>query len=187
MAAASDLEPITLRILRRTPLEPLLFLVGSAALWIGVLASSGQLRIWLLRLAIPAAFCAVILMIAMLYTWLGGEERRWLRLDDEGLTLYGDRIPWEAVMSAQWRSDAIKTRVRRPGIVLRLRPVDGYEPPRSASRSIDPTIYGIAGIELLDLIVRYAKPHTVYILPPRHGPFFGRSLREIVRVLVFPQ
>jgi hypothetical protein len=34
--------------------------------------------------------------------------------------------------------------------------------------SIDPTLFGMPGIELLDLIVRYAQPHTVYVLPPRH-------------------
>jgi hypothetical protein len=59
---------------------------------------------------------------------------------------------------------------RRPGVELRLRRVDGYEPPRSAKVAIDPTLFGISGKVLLDLIVRYARPHTVYVLAPRHPP-----------------
>lgn len=169
VAAASDLEPINLRTLRRPRLAPFSFLVVSAAtLWIAGLASSERRRPELLGVAVLLTLYAVIVVIAWM---VAGKEGRWLRLDDEGVILHGHRIPWEAVMSAQWRSDAIAHRI--PGIVLRLRPADGYEPPRSASVSIDPTLYGIAGIALLDMIVRYARPHTVYLLPPRHGPDLG--------------
>ena len=169
MAAASDLEPINLRIRRRTRLAPLSFLVLSpAVLWIAGLASSDRRRSELLGVAVLLTLYAIITVSAWMFA---SKKGRWLRLDDEGVTLHGHRIPWEAVMSAQWRSDAMAHRI--PGIVLRLRPADGYEPPRTASVSIDPTLYGIAGIELLEMIVQYARPHTVYVLPPRHGPDLG--------------
>jgi hypothetical protein len=166
VGTAFGLEPINLKIPRRTRVMPFSFLVlSAAALWIAGLVSSGELRFRLLGLAVIPTAYAVIAVIAWI---VAGEEGRWLRLDNEGVTVHGDRIPWEAVMSARWAVGAVLTRPRRPGIELRLRPVDGYQPPRSASVSIDPTLFGMPGIELLDLIVRYAQPHTVFVLPPRH-------------------
>ena len=166
VGTTSRLEPINLKILRRTRVMPFSFLVlSAAALWITGLVSSGELRPRLLGLAVIPTGYAVIAVIAWI---VAGEEGRWLRIDNEGVTVHGDRIPWEAVISARWEVGAVLTRPRRPGIKLRLRPVDGYQPPRSASVSIDPTLFGMPGIELLDLIVRYAQPHTVYVLPPRH-------------------
>lgn len=144
------------------------FLVlGAAVLWITVLASSDGLRASLISMAVLFTVYAVVAVVSWM---VAGDEGRWLRLDDEGMTLAGRRIPWEAVMTARWAFDAILTRPRRPGIQLRLRRVDGYEPPRSGSVSIDTTLFGISGNELLDLIVRYAQPHTVYVLAPRHPP-----------------
>jgi hypothetical protein len=83
------------------------------------------------------------------------------------MTLVGDRIPWEAVITARWAWNALLT---GPGVELRLRRVDGYEPPRSGKVAIDPTLFDISGNVLLDLIERYARPHTVYVLAPRHRP-----------------
>ena len=167
VGTASGLEPISLEMRRSTQVKPILFLVlSAAALWITGLAVSDRWRSQkLLGTAVLATFFAVI---AVIRSMVAGKDRRWLRLDDEGLTVRGERIPWEAVFSAQWRSHVIRG---LPGIVLRLRAADGYEPPRTGRVSIPTTLYGIAGIELLDLIVRYAQPHTVYVLPPRHGPW----------------
>ncbi len=165
MSAAAGLEPINLQIPRRTPVMAIsLNALAAAALWIaGLVSSDGRL----LSLAVLFTVFAVVAVISWIVI---GDEGRWLRLDDEGMTLAGDRIPWEAVMTARWASGAILTRPRRPGVELRLRRVDGYQPPRSASVAIDPTLFGISGNELLDLIVRYARPHTVYVLAPRHPP-----------------
>jgi hypothetical protein len=136
VGTASGLEPINLKIPRRTRVMPFSLLVlSAAALWIAGLVSRGELRFRLLGLAVIPTAYAVIAVIAWI---VAGEEGRWLRLDNKGVTVHGDRIPWEAVMSAQWTVGAVLTRPRRPGI------------------------------ELLDLIVRYAQPHTVYVLPPRH-------------------
>lgn len=144
------------------------FLVlGAAALWIAGLASSDGLRFKLHILAVSAAAWVVVAVT----TWIvKGDEGRWLRLDEEGMTLAGNRIPWEAVMTARWAHGAILTRPRRPGIELRLRRVGEYQPPRSERVAIDTGLFRIAPDVLLDLIVRYARPHTVYVLPPRHAP-----------------
>jgi hypothetical protein len=163
MSAASGLEPINLQIPRRRRVIPASFFVlFAAALWIAGLASSdGRL----LSLAVFFTVFAVVMVI----TWMvAGDEGRWLRLDDEGMTLVGDRIPWEAVITARWAWNALLT--HRPGVELRLRRVDGYEPPRLGKVAIDPTLFGISGKVLLDLIERYARPHTVYVLAPRHRP-----------------
>jgi hypothetical protein len=100
MSAASGLEPINLKIIGRTRVIPASFLVLlAAALWIAGLASSDGLRVSLLNAAVILTACTVIVVI----TWMvAGDEGRWLRLDDEGMTLAGDRIPWEAVITARW-------------------------------------------------------------------------------------
>jgi len=171
VGAAHGLEPIDLEIPRRTPVMAISFYaLAAAALGIGGLVSSDGLRVRLLSLAVLSTVFAVVAVISWIVI---GDEGRWLRLDDEGMTLAGRGIPWEAVMTARWAYDAIGTRPRRPGIELRLRRVDGYQPPRSASVSINSTLFGISGNELLDLIVRYARPHTVYVLAPRHPPDVG--------------
>jgi hypothetical protein len=166
MSAASGLEPINLQIPRRRRVIPASFFVlFAAALWIAGLASSDGLRVSLLNAAVIFTAYTVIMVI----TWMvAGDEGRWLRLDDEGMTLAGDRIPWEAVITARWAWNPFLN--GRPGVELRLRRVDGYEPPRSGKVAIDPTLFGISGKVLLDLIVRYARPHTVYVLAPRHPP-----------------
>lgn len=168
---ASGLEPINLQILRRTQVMPFSFLVlSAAALWIAVLASSGSVRSELLGVAVTLTVYAFIAAIALM---VAGEERRGLRLDEEGITVRGDRIPWEAVMSARWAFDAAGTRPRG-GIELLLRDVGAYQPPRSGRVSIAPAAFHIAPNVLLDMIVRYARPRTVYVLPPRRRPF-GRN------------
>ena len=105
VGTTSRLEPINLKILRRTRVMPFSFLVlSAAALWITGLVSSGELRPRLLGLAVIATGYAVIAVIAWI---VAGEEGRWLRLDNEGVTVHGDCIPWEAVMSAQWSVGAV--------------------------------------------------------------------------------
>jgi hypothetical protein len=108
VGTTSRLEPINLKILRRTRVMPFSFLVlSAAALWITGLVSSGELRFRLLGLAVIPTAYAVIAVIAWI---VAGEEGRWLRLDNEGVTVHGDRIPWEAVISARWEVGAVLTR-----------------------------------------------------------------------------
>lgn len=61
VGTTSRLEPINLKILRRTRVMPFSFLVlSAAALWIAGLVSSGELRFRLLGLAvIPTAYAVI--------------------------------------------------------------------------------------------------------------------------------
>jgi hypothetical protein len=122
----------------------------------------------------PQAVLLTLYAVIVVIAWMvAGEEERWLRLDDEGMTLRGHRIPWEAVMSARWAFDAAGTKPRG-GIELFLRGVGAYQPPRSGRVSIAPAAFRIPPNVLLDMIVRYARPRTVYVLPPRRRPI-GRN------------
>jgi hypothetical protein len=65
VGTASGLEPINLKIPRRTRVMPFSFLVlSAAALWIAGLVSSGELRFRLLGLAVIPTAYAVIAVIA---------------------------------------------------------------------------------------------------------------------------
>lgn len=137
MDAASGLDPIDLQIPRGILVMRIWSLVFAApVLWIAGLARGDKLRVELLMLAVFWSIGGAATVISWVVT---GDAGRWLRLDDEGITLRGHRIPWEAVMSARWAFDAAGAR-HRGGIELFLRGVGAYEPPRSGRVSIDPEL-----------------------------------------------
>jgi hypothetical protein len=153
---------VVLRIDRRSPIAYMSFIAvaGVALLAVGFL-TEGQARG---RAFVVGGFCLAG-VIGLLVEWaLVGSAGLELRLDTAGVTIGSHRIPWEAVPTAKWSGFAIGARVRKPGIVLHLRDVEGYKAPRAAVEKIDHRAFRIPANILLDAIVRYAHPHTVYVL-----------------------
>ncbi|HET6792121.1 MAG TPA: hypothetical protein VFI35_11120 [Actinomycetota bacterium] len=106
-------------------------------------------------------------VIWLLVEWgLTGSVGLELRLDSAGVTIGRHRIPWDAVRTAKWSGYAIGTgtTVRKPGIILHLRDVEGYKAPHAGVEEIDHVAFRIPANILLDAIVRYAHPHTVYVI-----------------------
>jgi hypothetical protein len=153
---------VVLRIDRRTPIAYMSFIAvaGFALLAVGLL-TEGQAR----GRAFVFGGACLVGVIGLLVAWaLVGSAGLELRLDTVGVTIGRHRIPWEAVRTAKWSGYAIGARVRKPGIVLHLRDVEGYKAPRAAVEKIDHLSFRIPANILLDAIVRYAHPHAVYVL-----------------------
>jgi hypothetical protein len=162
--SGEQLEPVVLRIDRRTPITymSLIALAGVASLGLG-LVSEGDTR-WQ---ALGFSGLCLAGVIWVLIEWgLAGSAGLELRLDTAGVTIGRHRIPWEAVRTAKWSGYAIgpDTGPKKPGIVLHLRDFQGYKAPRAATEEIDHLAFRIPANILLDAIVRYASPHTVYVL-----------------------
>lgn len=159
---SGELEPVVLRIDERTPITSMAFIAvaGVALLGLGPL-TEGQTR----GLAFLSGGVFLAGVIWLLVVWgLTGSAGLELRLDTAGITIGRRRIPWEAVRTAEWSGHAIGARVREPGIILHLRDVEGYKAPRAAVEEIDHFAFRIPANVLLDAIVRYAYPHTVYVI-----------------------
>ncbi len=153
---------MVLRINRRTPIAymSLIAVAGVASLGLG-LVSEGQTRG---RAFLFGGVCLAG-VIWLLVEWaLVGSAGLELRLDSVGITHGRHGIPWEAVRTAKWSGYAIGARVRKPGIILHLRDVEGYKAPRAAVEEIDHLAFRIPANILLDAIVRYAHPHAVYVI-----------------------
>ena len=162
---SGQLEPVVLRMNRRTPIAymSLVFAVTRLAASLGLgLVSEGQTRG---RAFLFGGVCLAG-VIWLLVEWaLVGSAGLELRLDSVGITHGRRGIPWEAVRTAKWSGHAIGARVRKPGIILHLRDVEGYRAPRAAVEEIDHlSLSRIPANILLDAIVRYAHPHAVYVL-----------------------
>jgi hypothetical protein len=158
------LEPVVLRIGKRTPITYMSFiaLAGVASLGVG-LVSEGDTR-WE---ALGFSGLCLAGVIWLLVEWgLTGSAGLELRLDANGVTIGRHRIPWEAVRSAKWSSNVIgpASGPVRPGIVLHLRDAKGFKAPSAAVEEIDHLAFRIPANILLDAIVRYAYPHAVYVL-----------------------
>jgi hypothetical protein len=154
---------VVLRIDRRTPIASMAFfaVAGVALLGLGLL-TEGETRG---RAFVVGGFCLAG-VIGLLVEWaLVGSAGLEVRIDTVGIDIGRRRIPWEAVPSVKWSSSAIhKGKVWKPGIVLHLRDVEGYKAPRAAVEKIDHLAFRIPANILLDAIVRYAHPHTVYVV-----------------------
>jgi hypothetical protein len=137
--------------------------VASAVLFVVGVLTEGETR-WQ---ALSSSGLCLAGLIWLLVEWrLAGSAGLELRLDTAGVAIGRQRIPWEAVQSARWSGDAIgpHSSVRTPGIVLHLRDFEGYTAPRAATEEIDYPAFRVPANVLLDAIVRYAHPHTVYVL-----------------------
>jgi hypothetical protein len=164
MDRSGELEPVVLRIDRRTPFAYVSFfaVAGVALLALGLL-TEGETR-WQ---ALSFSGLCLAGVIWLLVEWgLTGSAGLELRLDSAGVTIGRRRIPWEAVQTARWSGYAFGTGETpgKPGIVLHLRDVGGYKAPRAATQEIDHLAFRIPANILLDAIVRYAHPHAVYVL-----------------------
>ena len=157
-----ELEPVVLRIDRRSPITIIsFFAVAEVALLAVGFLTEGQAR----GRAFVFGGACLAGVIGLLVGWaLVGSAGLELRLDTAGVTIGRRRIPWEAVRTAKWSGHAIGARVRKPGIVLHLRDAEGYEAPRAAVEKIDHLAFRIPANILLDAIVRYAHPHAVYVI-----------------------
>lgn len=158
-----ELEPVVLRIEKRTPIAAMCLIAatGVVLLAVGVL-SEGDTR-WQ---ALSFSGLCVAGLIWSLVEWARvGDAGLEVRLDPSGIAIGGRHIPWEAVRTAQWSGSATaKGEVRKPGILLRVRDVEGYKAPRAGGESIDHLAFRVPANILLDAIVRFAHPHTVYVI-----------------------
>jgi hypothetical protein len=159
---SGELEPVVLKIDRRTPIAAMSFIAvaGVALVSLGLL-TEGQTRG---RAFLFGGVCLAGVIWLLVEWGLTGSAGLELRLDTAGVTIGRRRIPWEAVRTAKWSGSAIGARVRKPGIVLNLRDVEDYKAPRAATQEIDHLAFRIPANILLDAIVRYAHPHTVYVI-----------------------
>jgi hypothetical protein len=158
-----DLEPVVLRIERRTRIASIsLLAVGSAVLFVVGLLTEGETRS---RVFLFSGACLAAVIVVLVEWARAGTAGLEVRLDTVGIAIGRRGIPWEAVPSARWSSSAIhKGKVWKPGIVLHLRDVEGYKAPRSATESVDHLAFRVPANVLLDAIVRYAHPHTVHVI-----------------------
>jgi hypothetical protein len=162
MDRSGELEPVVLRIDRRTPIAFMSFIAvaGVALVSLGLL-TEGQTRG---RALLFGGVCLAGVIWLLVEWGLTGSAGLELRLDPVGVTIGRHRIPWEAVRTAKWSGHAIGARVRKPGIVLHLRDAEGYKAPRAEVEKIDHLAFRIPANILLDAIVRYAYPHAVYVI-----------------------
>jgi hypothetical protein len=160
---SGELEPVVLRIDRRTPITYMSFIAVAGVVLLGVgLLTEGETRWQALSFS---GLCLAGLIFLLIDWGVAGSAGLEMRLDGAGVCVGRRRIPWEAVRSARWSGSAIhKGDVWKPGIVLHLRDVEGYRAPRAATESIDHIKFRVSANLLLDAIVRYAHPHAVYVV-----------------------
>lgn len=156
-----ELEPVVLKIQGRTPIAMMSFLaVASVVLLVVGLLTEGEAR-W--QAFVFSGLCLTALIWLLVEWGLAGSAGLEVRLDTSGVAIGRRRIPWEAVQSAEWSRTAAGGTVRQPGILLHVRDVEGYKAPRAGTESIDYRAFRVPANVLLDAIVRFAHPHTIYV------------------------
>jgi hypothetical protein len=148
---------------RNRRLLALVLLAGAA----GVLAYLGMGCVLRSYCPGPGRLLATAVLALVLAAWLLLPGSGSLAVGKQGLEIYRQRVPWDAMRTIAWVYEQGRGTLL-PRIEIGLRDVAGYKSPRAGRLMIDPDDLDLSPEVFWEIVQERAKPHHVIVLstPP---------------------